>query len=1065
MKRFLTLLLLLTALPAFAQEFTSAQRQMLQALAPTGAIYCSDAGVSDTYVCTVTTAPDSYTTGLTVIFKPNTSNTGAATLNINSLGAKNIVTSANGTPADNDLIAGRFYALVYDGTSLRILEANLSGTVSDAQVPDTITASNYLPLAGGTLTGQLVTDNLGIEFEESDTNPTCAAGNYNIYADLSEAKFKKCTNGVASDLDAGGGTVTVVGGGSLTSTALVTGGGTTTIQTAATTATMDASGNISTPGTITSGSGTTAGGQATLGNATGDTAASSLTINSGDGASNIEPGYVKFWSSHATKRQASIYPCTNADGFFCISAVTPVTDGTSTILTALQSSTVGQVLRVTAANTYTFGAVDLADTDAVTGILAAANGGTGLSSLGTGVATWLGTPSSANLAAALTDETGSGAVVFGTAPTIAGGTHTAITSLGVRSTGTGAFDLKIANTENLTVSDKTLTIALNDANRTLTVAGAATVSGTNTGDQTITLTGDVTGTGTGSFAATLANIPTAVPAAGSIVQTNIAAPASPAAGKVAIFADSTDLRFHDKNASGVIGTTVVADTGASNNFLTAISAAGAISKAQPAFTNISGIATPAQLSQTVNAQTGTTYTYVDGDRGQLVTHTNALAIAATLPNAAGAGFDSGWFMDVQNRGVGTLTITPTISTIDGSATLALTTAQGARVFSDGTNYFTMRGAAAGGSGITSLGGQTGATQTITRGAGIAGSSAGDDHSFTTASQEAGFLADGGVTSLTCGASNQGKVQVLDGGDLEYCDGATTSVLRTGLYSGGPLGTPASGVATNLTGTAAGLTAGNVTTNANLTGHVTSTGNAAVLGSFTVAQLNTAISDADVQPLDAALTALAAGSDFVQFTGPATSTKVFTLPDASSMLLYSGGALGTPSSGSLTNATGLPTAGLVDNAVTAAKSAVVMTRRTCTMVVGADNGSALVDTDLGPQRTQCKMAHASTAVEIDVSADAGTPNVIVGRRRCTTFTAGVCSAWTVVNLTSAALAAPTGGFEACSKTTAVTGLDGGTTCSGTLQNTALSVGDWIELVSGTAGGTAKRMSISVITTVD
>lgn len=40
------------------------------------------------------------------------------------------------------------------------------------------------------------------------------------------------------------------------------------------------------------------------------------------------------------------------------------------------------------------------------------------SSLGTGVATFLGTPSSANLAAALTDETGSGAVVFATSPTL-----------------------------------------------------------------------------------------------------------------------------------------------------------------------------------------------------------------------------------------------------------------------------------------------------------------------------------------------------------------------------------------------------------------------------------------------------------------------------------------------------------------------------------------------------------------------------------------------------------------------------------------------------------------------
>lgn len=43
---------------------------------------------------------------------------------------------------------------------------------------------------------------------------------------------------------------------------------------------------------------------------------------------------------------------------------------------------------------------------------------TGVSGLGTGVATFLGTPSSANLLAAITDETGTGSAVFGTAPTI-----------------------------------------------------------------------------------------------------------------------------------------------------------------------------------------------------------------------------------------------------------------------------------------------------------------------------------------------------------------------------------------------------------------------------------------------------------------------------------------------------------------------------------------------------------------------------------------------------------------------------------------------------------------------
>jgi hypothetical protein len=49
---------------------------------------------------------------------------------------------------------------------------------------------------------------------------------------------------------------------------------------------------------------------------------------------------------------------------------------------------------------------------------------TGVSGLGTGVATFLATPSSANLAAALTDETGSGANVFATSPTISSPTIT-----------------------------------------------------------------------------------------------------------------------------------------------------------------------------------------------------------------------------------------------------------------------------------------------------------------------------------------------------------------------------------------------------------------------------------------------------------------------------------------------------------------------------------------------------------------------------------------------------------------------------------------------------------------
>lgn len=51
-------------------------------------------------------------------------------------------------------------------------------------------------------------------------------------------------------------------------------------------------------------------------------------------------------------------------------------------------------------------------------------------------------------------------------------------------------------------------------------------------------------------------------------------------------------------------------------------------------------------------------------------------------------------------------------------------------------------------------------------------------------------------------------------------------------SSAALGTPVSGVGTNFTGTAAGLTAGTVTTNANLTGVITSAGNATSIASQT-----------------------------------------------------------------------------------------------------------------------------------------------------------------------------------------------------------------------------------------
>jgi hypothetical protein len=99
--------------------------------------------------------------------------------------------------------------------------------------------------------------------------------------------------------------------------------------------------------------------------------------------------------------------------------------------------------------------------------------------------------------------------VFGTgptigAPTVTGGTHTAITGLGIRSTGTGAFDLQIVNTENLT-ANRALTITLNNVARTLNLGGNLTTGGALTTAAAFTTSGAnaLTLTTTGSTNVTL----------------------------------------------------------------------------------------------------------------------------------------------------------------------------------------------------------------------------------------------------------------------------------------------------------------------------------------------------------------------------------------------------------------------------------------------------------------------------------------------------------------------------------------------------------------------------------
>lgn len=93
------------------------------ALTLANATYVEGGGAKNVYTGTTTGPLTSLTKGTLLIFKSGaTTNDDASTLNINSLGAKAIVTNANAAlTVAGEFVNGTVYVLVYDGTSWRIL--------------------------------------------------------------------------------------------------------------------------------------------------------------------------------------------------------------------------------------------------------------------------------------------------------------------------------------------------------------------------------------------------------------------------------------------------------------------------------------------------------------------------------------------------------------------------------------------------------------------------------------------------------------------------------------------------------------------------------------------------------------------------------------------------------------------------------------------------------------------------------------------------------------------------------------------------------------------------------
>lgn len=450
------------------------------------------------------------------------------------------------------------------------------------------------------------------------------------------------------------------------------------------------------------------------------------------------------------------------------------------------------------------------------------------------IGTFLATPSSANLIAAVTDETGSGALVFGTSPTL--------TTPVLNGVPTGSV-ASAATASTLVSRDANGNTAANNF-----VEGFTTTA-TAAGTTTLTIAATYTQVFTGTTTQTV-KLPTT-----SVLQGQQYLIINQSTGAVTV------------QSSGA--NTIVILAAGTSAFFTAV------------------VATP-----TTAANWSAQYAGANVASGKVATINNSLTLAGT----------DGTTM--------TFPVTDAqIARIDAAQTFAGTQTFGAAISATATgSSIVFRGTSGGAASTTGLrlldtddsntlrvvcGGDLTANRTLRI-------DTADNNRILTFSADA-----------TIGGTNTGDQTISLTGDV-VGSGTGSFATTVGKINGVSLAALSTGILKNTTATGAP--------------------SIAVAGDFPTLNQNTSGSAATLTTAraiygnnfdgSAALTQIVAstyggtGNGFTKFTGPATAERTFALPNADATILYSGGAGGTPSSLTLTNATSLPISGLTASTSTA-----------------------------------------------------------------------------------------------------------------------------------------------------